>query len=69
MHPFYRDKYGYQPEDFPGAYDNYERMLSLPLHAGLSDRDVADVIEAVCAIVRQYRKRTLAGARGKGIAA
>jgi dTDP-4-amino-4,6-dideoxygalactose transaminase len=47
MHPFYRDKYGYRPEDNPVAADAYQRMLSLPLHAGLSDEDVDDVIQAV----------------------
>jgi perosamine synthetase len=31
MHPFYRDKYGYKPEDFPVALDNYKRALTLPL--------------------------------------
>jgi dTDP-4-amino-4,6-dideoxygalactose transaminase len=47
MHPFYRDKYGYRPEDNPVAAAAYERMISLPLHAGLSDGDVDDVIAAV----------------------
>jgi dTDP-4-amino-4,6-dideoxygalactose transaminase len=47
MHPFYRDKYGYRQEDIPVAADAYSRMLSLPLHAGLSDDDVDDVVQAV----------------------
>ena len=51
MHPFYRDKYAYRPEDNPVAFDAYERMLSLPLHAELSDGDVDDVIQAVRDIV------------------
>jgi dTDP-4-amino-4,6-dideoxygalactose transaminase len=51
MHPFYRDKYGYQPEDNPVAADAYSRMLSLPLHAGLADGDVDDVIQAMREIV------------------
>lgn len=51
MHPFYRDKYGYRPEDNPVAADSYGRMLSLPLHAGLSDEDVDDVIQAVRELV------------------
>lgn len=60
LHPYYRDKYQYHPDDFPVAYESYERMLTLPLHPGLSDRDVADVIEAVCDVVRQYRRRVAA---------
>jgi dTDP-4-amino-4,6-dideoxygalactose transaminase len=47
MHPFYRDKYGYRPEDNPVAADAFTRMLSLPLHPGLTDEDLDDVIQAV----------------------
>lgn len=47
MHPFYRDKYGYRPDDCPVAADAFARMLTLPLHPGLSDEDVVDVVEAV----------------------
>ena len=54
MHPFYRDKYGYRPEDNPVAAAAYERMISLPLHAGLSDQDVDDVIEAVRDLVAAH---------------
>ena len=56
LHPYYRDTYGYGPGRFPVAQSNYERMLSLPLHPGLSDGDVADVITAVRDIVRRYRR-------------
>jgi dTDP-4-amino-4,6-dideoxygalactose transaminase len=56
LHPFYRDKYGYAPESFPVAYDNYRRMLSLPLNPRLTDQDAADVIEAVLDITRTFRR-------------
>lgn len=47
MMSYYKDKYGYRPSDFPVAKDAFERMVSLPLHPRLTDRDVEDVIEAV----------------------
>lgn len=47
MMSYYAGKYGYQPDDFPVAKDAFERMISLPLHPRLTDRDVSDVIEAV----------------------
>jgi dTDP-4-amino-4,6-dideoxygalactose transaminase len=47
LHPYYRDRFGYLPEDFPVALSEYQRILSLPLHPRLSDDDVNDVIEAV----------------------
>ena len=56
LHPYYRDKYGYAPERFPVAYDNYQRMLSLPLNPRLTDQDVSDVIEAVLDITRTFRR-------------
>jgi dTDP-4-amino-4,6-dideoxygalactose transaminase len=56
IQPYYVDKYGYQPLDFPVCYSNYERMLSLPLHAGLTDQDVADVVNAVQDVINQFRR-------------
>ncbi len=56
IHPYYRGKYRYKPMDFPVAYGNYERMLSLPLNPKLSDQDVANVIEAVLDVVKVYRR-------------
>ncbi len=56
VHPYYRDKYSYAPDDFPVAYSGFSRMLSLPLHPQLGDQDVADVIEAVLDVVRTHRR-------------
>ena len=55
LHPFYRDKYGWQPEEFPVAYREYQRVVSLPLHPGLTDEDIADAIGAVQDIVQGNR--------------
>lgn len=51
MMSFYANKYGYRPDDFPVALDAYQRMVSLPLHPRLSDRDVQDVIDAVHEVI------------------
>ena len=56
LHPFYRDTYGYAPDAYPVAYANYRRMLSLPLHPGLTDADVADVTEAALDIAQAHRR-------------
>lgn len=56
LHPYYRDKYGYKPEDFPVAYHNYLRLVSLPLNLRMTDADVADVVEAVLDVVNAYRR-------------
>ncbi|MBC7814996.1 MAG: DegT/DnrJ/EryC1/StrS family aminotransferase [Burkholderiales bacterium] len=54
LHPYYRDKYGWKPDDFPVTFDAYQRILSLPLHPRLSDDDIADVTAAVLDIVAQF---------------
>ena len=54
LHPYYREKYGYQPEDFSVAYENYLRLISLPLNLQMSDQDVNDVIEAVSDVINTY---------------
>jgi dTDP-4-amino-4,6-dideoxygalactose transaminase len=56
IHPYYREKYGYQPEDFPVAYDNYSRLVSLPLHLRMTDSDVDDVLEAVGDVIARHRR-------------
>lgn len=56
LQPYYRDRYQLRPEDFPIATREYERLISLPLHPGLSDQDVDDVIEAVADIAQAHRR-------------
>jgi dTDP-4-amino-4,6-dideoxygalactose transaminase len=56
LHPYYRETYGYRPEDFPVAYREYLREISLPIYSRMSDRDVLDVIEAVVDVVEHHRR-------------
>jgi dTDP-4-amino-4,6-dideoxygalactose transaminase len=55
LHPYYRDKYGYRPDDFPVALREYQRLVSLPIYPTMSDRDVDDVIDAVADVVERHR--------------
>jgi dTDP-4-amino-4,6-dideoxygalactose transaminase len=32
LHPYYRDTFGYRPEDFPAASAVFERIISLPIY-------------------------------------
>lgn len=56
IHPYYRETYGYQPDDFPVAYETYQRIISLPIYARMTDGDVERVIESVTDIVTSHRK-------------
>jgi dTDP-4-amino-4,6-dideoxygalactose transaminase len=50
-HPYYRERWGFRPEQFPNAFHIGERTVSLPLSPKLTDKDVARVIAAVRSIV------------------
>lgn len=56
LHSYYRDTFGHRPEDFPIAVREFQREISLPIFSKMTDDDVADVIEAVAAIVSEHRR-------------
>jgi dTDP-4-amino-4,6-dideoxygalactose transaminase len=47
QHPYWKDRYGLRPEQFPHSQKAYERMLTLPLYTRMTDADVERVIRAV----------------------
>jgi len=56
FHPYYRDRFGYKPGDFPVAEDAYARLLSLPMFHAMTDQDTEDVIHAVGKVVGHYSR-------------
>ena len=56
MHPYYRDTFGYRPEDLPVAQAVYDRIISLPIYPRMSEEDVQYVIDNVTQIVGQNRR-------------
>jgi len=53
IHPYYRETYGYGPQDFPRAYEAYTKILSLPIYPKMSAGDITRVIDAVGEIARR----------------
>ena len=51
-HQFYKEKFGWKPEDFPNAMKVGRSTVSISLTAKLTDRDVGDVIAAVKAVLK-----------------
>ena len=47
LHPYWRDRYGLKPEQFPHSQRAYERMVSLPLYTRMGEADADRVVEAV----------------------
>ncbi len=56
VQPYYRDKYGFSPGDYPDAFAAFQRIVSLPIYARMSDGDVDDVIAAVRDVAEAGRR-------------
>jgi perosamine synthetase len=54
LHPYYRETYNHTPADFPVAYREYQRVVSLPIYSRMSDADVEDVVNSVSSVVEKY---------------
>lgn len=54
LHPYYRDRFGYKGGEYPVAEQAYERLISLPMFHGMTERDVEDVIHAVHKVLTYF---------------
>ncbi len=50
--PYWRDRYGLRPEQFPVVDRAYQRMFSIPLFTAMSDDEQTRVIAALKAVLR-----------------
>jgi len=55
LHPYYRERWGYRPADFPVASKVFDRIISLPLYPKMTEDDVQRVIAAVRKLIGDYR--------------
>src|SRR5581483_9242737 len=53
---YYKTQFGYRGGEYPVAEAAYERLITLPLFQGMSDKDVSDVICAVEKVATHYGK-------------
>ena len=51
LHEHYRDRLGYGESDLPVATAASKAILSLPLHPGMSDKNVREVVDALKKVV------------------
>jgi dTDP-4-amino-4,6-dideoxygalactose transaminase len=56
LQPYYKKRYGFKSNDFPCAAAISNSILSLPLSAKLTPKDVQDVIHALTKIIRHYAR-------------
>ncbi|HRW03687.1 MAG TPA: DegT/DnrJ/EryC1/StrS family aminotransferase [Caldilineaceae bacterium] len=55
LHPYYRERYDYAPTDFPVAYHEFQREVSLPIYSKMSDDDVDYVIATILEVIEECR--------------
>jgi dTDP-4-amino-4,6-dideoxygalactose transaminase len=60
LHSHYHRRYGWRIDDVPAARDEFDRVVSLPLSAAMTDDDVRDVIEAVGDVASRFAARSRA---------
>jgi len=51
---YYRERYGWQPEDYPEAHFVSERIVSLPLFPDMTEEERGDVVEAIRDIAKKF---------------
>jgi perosamine synthetase len=67
LHPFYRQRFGLGPGLCPVAEAAYEQLITLPMFAAMTARDVRDVIEAVTKVVGAFRRGQPEGRDPRGV--
>jgi perosamine synthetase len=55
LHPYYRDRFGWTPEEFPVASPVWERLVSLPLFPGMTAEERAHVVRVVRDLCQRHR--------------
>ena len=53
MHTAYKNL-GFDIQDYPHAYAHYQNEITLPLHTGLTDEDIAYIASRYVEIVKEY---------------
>jgi dTDP-4-amino-4,6-dideoxygalactose transaminase len=56
IQPYYQQRYGFAPGDFPVTMTEFERLISLPLYPRMTDADVDDVVAAIRDTVAAHRR-------------
>jgi len=53
-HPYYRETFGWKPEDFPNAMRIGRQTVSLPLSAKMLKEEATDVVNSVRAVLKNF---------------
>ncbi len=54
LHPYYQERFSYQPGDLPVADEEWERFISLPVYPSMTDEEIERVARAVRSIAGKH---------------
>ena len=55
-HPYYKNTFKYDLQDFPASESIYKRIISLPIYPSMTNEDVERVEESVEDVIRKFRR-------------
>jgi len=55
LHPYYRETFGYRPEQFPVATAEWRRIVTLPLFPGITEAEIDYVVRQAGSIATENR--------------
>lgn len=56
IQPYWKNRYGFKPKDFPVALEVYQRAVSLPIYPSMTDEEVQRVINTVRKILDEAQR-------------
>jgi dTDP-4-amino-4,6-dideoxygalactose transaminase len=67
LHPYYRETFGYKPEDFPVATAVWKRLISLPIFPAMGEEEIEHVIRVIRRLCARYGRQASLGRAAKSI--
>lgn len=56
LHRLYQERLGYRAGQFPNSEKSFEASISLPMYPDMTDLELEQVVEALDAIAREFRR-------------
>ena len=56
--PYYQNKYGYKPQDFPKTLEVYNSIFSLPIYPGLTEEQLEKIVSVVKNTGLRFRRKS-----------
>lgn len=55
-HPYYQERFGFTPENFPTASAQFDRLVSIPIFSNMTEDEVGRVVAAIRRLAHTFRR-------------